>query len=139
MSAAQNFINAINGFNTTEVDWKGDTISLPVRPVVFSYDGLRPVRKRNVVNLQQLKTLMEKGPVDIHWQNDGIAVKLHCLEDKDNSGTLRGRAVLHDNNKRFSLSLVTVTMTENLQVPKEVIERIQWLAPRINAVAAAAG
>ena len=137
MSAAQNFINAINGFNTTEVDWKGDTISLPVRPVVFSYDGLRPVRKRNVVNLQQLKTLMEKGPVDIHWQNDGIAVKLHCLEDKDNSGTLRCRAVPHDNNKRFSLSLVTVTMTENLQVPKEVIERIQWLAPRINAVAAA--
>lgn len=135
MSAAQNFINAINGFNATEVDWKGDTISLPVRPVVFSYDGLQPVRKRDIVNFQQLKTLMEKGPVDLHWQNDGIAVKLHCLED--NSGTLRGRAVLHDNNKRFSLSLVTVTMTENLQVPKEVIEQIQWLAPRINAVAAA--
>lgn len=137
MSAAQNFINAINGFNTTEVDWKGDTISFPVRPVVFSYDGLKPVRKRDVKNFQQLKTLMKKGPVDLHWQNDGIAIKLHCLED-NSSGTLRGRAVLHDNNKQFSLSLVTVTMTENLQVPKEVIERIQWLAPRINAVAAAA-
>lgn len=136
MSAAQNFINAINGFNTTEIDWKGDTISLPVRPIIFSLSAGNAHREKNINDLHQLKKLMQEGSVQLRWQYDGIAVILHCLNiiDGEHKALLR----VQENHKSFSLGMVTVTLTENLQVPKEVIERIQWLAPRINAVAAAA-
>ena len=134
MSAAQNFINTINGFNTTEMDRFGNIISHPIRPVVFSLGMGNAHREKNINNLHQLKKLMEKGSVQLRWQYDGIAVILHCLSKMD--GEHKALLRVQENHKSFSLGMVTVTLTENLEVPKEVIEQIVWLAPRINAVAA---
>lgn len=135
MSIAQDFINTIAGFNTTETDRFGNVISRPVQPVVFSLSVGNAHREKSVTNLHQLKKLMEKGSVQLRWQYDGIAVILHCLSKMD--GEHNALLQIQENRKKFSLGMVTVTLTENLQVPKEVIEQIIWLAPRIDAVAAA--
>lgn len=136
MSIAQDFINVISGFNTTEMDRFGNIISHPVRPVVYSLSVGNAHRERNITNLHQLKELMKIGPVQLCWQYDGIAVILHCLSKMD--GEHKALLQIQENRKKFSLGMVTVTLTESLEVPKEVIEQIVWLAPRINAVAAAA-
>lgn len=135
MSTAQDFINVISGFNTTEMDRFGNVISHPIRPVVFSLSVGNAHREKNINDLHQLKKLMEKGSVQLRWQYDGIAVILHCLNiiDGEHKALLR----VQENHKSFPLGMVTVTLTENLEVPKEVIEQIVWLAPRIDAVAAA--
>lgn len=135
MSAAQDFINVISGFNTTEMDRFGNVISHPIRPVVFSLSVGNAHREKNINNLHQLKKLMEKGSVQLRWQYDGIAVILHCLNIMD--GEHKALLQIQENRKKFSLGMVTVTLTESLEVPKEVIEQIVWLKPRINAAAAA--
>ncbi|MBB1562428.1 hypothetical protein HG440_002300 [Candidatus Saccharibacteria bacterium] len=118
--------NAVLGFNTTEKDSAGRTISQPVKPVFLALEG--PSRRRLRVGfLQQLSWLLRMSSVQAIWQCDGIAVTL-TMHPQAIVNTALADVTISQGSTTATLGTFTVTLREDFIVPPEVIQALKQKA-----------